>query len=105
MNTDNSRGAEPGLAALVLLLRFHGVSADPEQIRHRFGGGSIGIPEMLRCAKDLGLKARSRQITWERLANMPLPGIARLSMETISLWPRSAKTKRWFNRHCRRVRP
>jgi ATP-binding cassette, subfamily B, bacterial HlyB/CyaB len=78
MNTDNSRGAEPGLAALVLLLRFHGVSADPEQIRHRFGGGSIGIPEMLRCAKDLGLKARSRQLTWERLANMPLPGIVRL---------------------------
>jgi ATP-binding cassette, subfamily B, bacterial HlyB/CyaB len=78
MNTDNSRGAEPGLAALVLLFRFHGVSADPEQIRHRFGGGSIGIPEMLRCAKDLGLKTRSRQLTWEQLANMPLPGIARL---------------------------
>ena len=70
--------ADPGLLTLVTLLRFHGLSADPEQIRHRFGAGPIGIPEMLRCAKELGLKARSRLTTWERLVNSPLPGIVRL---------------------------
>jgi len=69
---------DPGLAALVMLLRFKGLGTDPEQIRHRFGAGTIGIPEMLRCAKELGLKARSRQSTWERLVNTPLPGIVRL---------------------------
>jgi subfamily B ATP-binding cassette protein HlyB/CyaB len=37
-----------GLLALITLLRFIGISADPEQIRHRFGGSPIGIPEMLR---------------------------------------------------------
>src|SRR5258708_9203860 len=31
---------------------------------------------MLRCAKDLGLKARARRTSWERLASTPLPGIA-----------------------------
>jgi subfamily B ATP-binding cassette protein HlyB/CyaB len=77
-DTGNKRLADPGLLALVMLLRFHGVGASPEQIRHRFGGGTIGIPEMLRCGKELGLKARSRITTWERLANTPLPGLVAL---------------------------
>ena len=49
--------ADQGLAALVMLLRLNGIGADPEQIRHRFGSATIGIPEMLRCAKEFGLKA------------------------------------------------
>ena len=50
--------ADAGLITLVTLLRFHGIGADPEQLRHRLGTASIGIPEMLRGAKELGLKAR-----------------------------------------------
>jgi subfamily B ATP-binding cassette protein HlyB/CyaB len=67
---------DPGLAALVLLLHFLGVGADPAQLRHRLGGGAVGVPEMLRCAKDLGLKARTIRTSWPRLAATPLPGIA-----------------------------
>src|SRR6516164_9240129 len=59
-----------------MLLHFHGIGADPEQIRHRFGGNRIGIPEMLRCAKDFGLKARERIVGWERLETTPMPAIA-----------------------------
>jgi ATP-binding cassette, subfamily B, bacterial HlyB/CyaB len=33
---------------------------------------------MLRCAKELGLKARARLTTWERLASTPLPAIVAL---------------------------
>jgi subfamily B ATP-binding cassette protein HlyB/CyaB len=76
--TGKSTLVDPGLLALVMLLRFHGIGADPEQIRHRFGAEVIRIPAMLRCAKELGLKARARRTTWERLANTPLPGIVRL---------------------------
>jgi ATP-binding cassette, subfamily B, bacterial HlyB/CyaB len=61
-----------------MLLGFHGLGADPDQIRHRFGGRPIGIAEILRCAKELGLKARSRVTSWERLASAPLPGIVTL---------------------------
>ena len=39
--------ADQGLAALVSLLRLNGIGADPEQIRHRFGGATIGIAESL----------------------------------------------------------
>ncbi len=67
---------DPGLGALVMLLRFQGIGADPEQIRHRFGGARIGVPEMLRCAKDLDVRARAFRTKWVRLAETPLPGIA-----------------------------
>src|ERR1700730_16050240 len=70
--------ADPGLITLVTLLRFRGIGADPEQIRHRFGGAPVGIPEMLRVAKELGLKARARRSEWSRLPNTPLPAIAAL---------------------------
>ena len=73
--TDKQARSESGLAALVLLLRFNGIGVNPEQIRHRFGD-DIGVLEMLRCAKEFGLKARSSQSKWQRLTNMPLPGIA-----------------------------
>ena len=69
---------DPGLNALVTLLRFHGIGADPEQIRHRFAKTAIGETEMLRCARDFGLKARARKIGWHRLTVTPLPGIASL---------------------------
>jgi ATP-binding cassette, subfamily B, bacterial HlyB/CyaB len=72
----DATAVDQGLAVLVTLLRFQGIGADPEQIRHKFGHGKIGVPEMLRCAKDLGLKARSYRTSWSRLATTPLPGIA-----------------------------
>src|SRR6266850_4798892 len=75
---DPPRPLDPGLAVLVTPLRFQGIGADPEQIRHRMGGIPIGIPEMLRCAKDLGLKARARTTSWDRLGRTPLPGIIAL---------------------------
>src|SRR5438552_12682253 len=76
--TDKSGATDQALSALVALLRFHGVGADVEQIRHRVGAKAIGIPEILRCAKELGLKARSVTTRWERLANTPMPAIAAL---------------------------
>jgi subfamily B ATP-binding cassette protein HlyB/CyaB len=68
---------DAGRLALTMLLRFHGVAADPEQIRHRFGG-EIGVTEMLRCAKEFDLKARLIKSNWSRLPDTPLPGIALL---------------------------
>src|SRR5438094_3812568 len=73
-----TKPADLGLAALVMLLRYNGIGADPEQIRHQFGGQKIGVQEMLRCAKELGLKARSVASNWPRLAKTPLPAIAAL---------------------------
>ena len=67
-----------GLDALMTLLHFQGVAADREQIRHRLGTNNVGASEILRCAKDFGLKARAATTKWSRLAKMPLPAIATL---------------------------
>jgi subfamily B ATP-binding cassette protein HlyB/CyaB len=72
----NARPLDPGLEALVTLLHLQGVAADAGQIRHRLGTDKIGAPDMLRCAKDLGLKARAYRTDWSRLARTPLPAIA-----------------------------
>jgi ATP-binding cassette, subfamily B, bacterial HlyB/CyaB len=68
--------ADPGLTALVMLLRFHGVSADPAQIRHQAGTPTLGTADMIRCAREFGLKARELKTNWPRLAKTPLPAIA-----------------------------
>src|SRR4029077_1034052 len=75
-DTNSARPADPGLEALVTLLRFQGVAADPDQISHRLGATVIGVPEMLRCAKGLGLKARAHRTNWSRLTKTPFPAIA-----------------------------
>lgn len=78
IEADPTKASDQGLAALVMLLRCHGIGAESGQIRHRCGTATIGITEMLRCAKDLGLKARAPTTNWNRLASTPLPGIAAL---------------------------
>ena len=63
-----------GVSVLVLLLRFHGIAADSKQLVHQYGE-TIGTVEILRCAKDLRLKARAIERTWQRLARTTLPAI------------------------------
>ncbi|TPK95516.1 type I secretion system permease/ATPase [Mesorhizobium sp. B2-4-14] len=69
---------DTGLVAFLLLVRFHGMAVDADQIRHRFAGSAIGTREMLRCARELGLRAQSRRTNWSRLLHTPLPGIVSL---------------------------
>jgi ATP-binding cassette, subfamily B, bacterial HlyB/CyaB len=75
--TDSSDSEhDTGLIALVLLLRFLGIAADPQQLKHQFGGSRIGVSEMLRCAKGMQVKARVMTSDWNRLAKTALPAIA-----------------------------
>jgi ATP-binding cassette, subfamily B, bacterial HlyB/CyaB len=77
-DNDNLRTVDQGLIALTGLLQLHGIGVDPEQVRHSFGEIPIGVSEMLRYAKQTGLKARSFTTTFARLEKIPLPGIAPL---------------------------
>ena len=74
MTQDN----DPGLFALVMLLRAHGVAAEQAQLSHCIGASAIGVAEMLRCAPTFGLKARAIRTKWKHLAQTPLPAIAAL---------------------------
>lgn len=73
-----SQQLDSGLAALVLLARYHSVPADPAALRHRFVERSerFGTPQIIRAARALELKARVINSSWQRLGQAPLPAIA-----------------------------
>ncbi|MGH7126291.1 MAG: cysteine peptidase family C39 domain-containing protein, partial [Stellaceae bacterium] len=67
---------DTGLEGLAMLLRFHGVAIEPQQLRHRLGlDERMGVPDILRAARALGLKARRVTTRLERLASTPLPAL------------------------------
>lgn len=66
---------DPGLHAIVALLRLNGVGVSPDQVQHQFGN-TIGVTEILRCAKGFGLKAKTVSTRLDRLAGIAMPCIA-----------------------------
>lgn len=69
---------DTGLSCLVLVARFLGVAAEPEQLRHQFAraGAPVESADIVRAARRLGLKARRISSEWKRLTNTPLPALA-----------------------------
>jgi len=69
---------DTGLSALVLVLRIKGQAVDVGQLWHQFGRSDrpLGSLELLRAARQLGLKARIVSSRWDRLRSTPLPAIA-----------------------------
>lgn len=69
---------DSGLACLVMLARFHGIAASPQQLAHEYAqsGHSFGKAEILLAARALGLKAKPARSLAERLPHCPLPAIA-----------------------------
>lgn len=69
---------DTGLACLVMLARYHGLAADPDQLRHEFAPDRVpfGVAELLLAAKQLGLSASRVSASFGRLPRTPLPAIA-----------------------------
>jgi len=63
-----------------MLARYHGVPADPAQLRHEFvqSGECFGVAEILRAARRLDLKARVADIQASENPDIP-PISARLA--------------------------
>lgn len=78
MDPEKELPNDPGIIALVMLMRLHGVAADGDQIRHRFAARPVGVAEMVRCGKEFGLRTRVVRTRWVRLPHTPLPVIAAL---------------------------
>lgn len=68
---------DPGLAALVLIARFHGIAVDQEQIRHHFAilNGAAKEPDLVLAARSIGLKARSVKLASDRISTTPFPAL------------------------------
>lgn len=72
--------ADEALASFVLLAKFLGMPAEPEQIHHDRGQGDkpYDFDDLIRIAKKLGLMARRRLSTFGDLAKLPLPALVAL---------------------------
>lgn len=75
--TDNQKKVDSGLYCFITIARFHGINADPEQIKHALAVGVEGMKEneILRAAKELGLKSKAANIKYKDLKKMTLPAI------------------------------
>lgn len=71
-----SEDGNGGLAALVLLLGYHQIAADPDQLAHALGGRSDPEPgDLVRLARKLGARASLKRTDADRLERIPLPAI------------------------------
>ena len=69
---------DTALACLVMMARFHGLAADPDQIAHQHiaAGQRLSVSDMLLAGRQLGLQVKRVTTRVERLATTPLPAVA-----------------------------
>ncbi len=99
--TDNAQNqTDSGIACLTMLLRFHKLAANPEQIARQYvpDSGAVDWITLTRAAKQLGLKARAVQIKAERLTKTPLPAIAQDNQGAFFILARVNDTKALLQR-------
>ncbi|WP_019612257.1 type I secretion system permease/ATPase [Thioalkalivibrio sp. AKL7] len=75
---DENGALDTGLTALAMLAQYHGVPANPAQLRHEFApdGQPFDFDRILHGARHLGLKAKRVRTKRARLEHTPLPAIA-----------------------------
>ncbi|WBA81432.1 type I secretion system permease/ATPase [Endozoicomonas sp. GU-1] len=75
----DGKGILSAADCLAMLARFHGLPAQPENIRHQMGLGDHppSDADVLRASRQLGLKGRAISITPEQLIRLPLPAMVR----------------------------
>ncbi len=70
--------SDSGIDCLVVLLGFHQIGADPQQLRHALGkGGAAEAGDLVRLARRLGARAKLARLKLTQLDGAPLPVIAR----------------------------
>ncbi|MDA8215116.1 MAG: type I secretion system permease/ATPase [Nitrospiraceae bacterium] len=78
---EQKQKVDTGLYCLVMIAQYHGIAADAEQIRHAYaiGNDGAGTIDILRAAKDMGLKAKAVNVEYERLQRLQLPAIVEIT--------------------------
>ncbi|HEY3598992.1 MAG TPA: type I secretion system permease/ATPase [Paraburkholderia sp.] len=69
---------DSGLTCLLMIARYHGIAADPDQLAHQFKQGNAPLTQtgLLLAAKSLGLNAKQTKVHWDRLDRIAFPAIA-----------------------------
>lgn len=93
-DADHSPAIDSSLTCFVLLAKFLGTPAEPEQIRHERGQGDgpFTFNQLARVAKRLALVARRRTATRPELARLPTPLLIALADGGAALLLRADET-------------
>jgi subfamily B ATP-binding cassette protein HlyB/CyaB len=69
---------DAGLALLLLIAHFHGVAAEPAQLRHNAAlqGRAFSEDDLVLAARSLGLRARAVPLEAKRMDRLPWPALA-----------------------------
>ncbi|MBS0156459.1 MAG: type I secretion system permease/ATPase [Nitrospira sp.] len=72
--------SDTGLLSLLIIAQYYDLPADGWQLRHQFAqsGHKLSDAELLRAAKDLGLKAGFVTREWNKLYETTFPAMAKL---------------------------
>jgi ATP-binding cassette, subfamily B, bacterial HlyB/CyaB len=69
-----------GLSCLKLLLNFHQIPAELDQLKHALGGNDdIGMIDLVRLGSQLGAKSRIVEVRLDKLERQPMPCIVKLA--------------------------
>lgn len=71
-------GIDSGLISFIIIANYHGLAADPSQIRHQLALGDEKVSdfEILKIAKNFKLKAKVIQSNTEKITKLTFPAIA-----------------------------
>ena len=75
---DNLTAPDPGAGALAFILQLLGLPANAAELLHLSGKAALTEEDMLRLSRRFPVKARAIFSDTERLANTPLPALARM---------------------------
>jgi ATP-binding cassette, subfamily B, bacterial HlyB/CyaB len=78
----NEPAAPSGLGCLIIVARTHGVHLTAPQLVHdnMLGAGEVSAAQIVKCARNAGLKAEATRLTWKGLTHLKkaFPAIVRL---------------------------
>lgn len=70
---------DSALESFITMVHFHGISVNSEQIRHAYAiNEKMSEIEIVKAAKELGLKSKKANVEYGKLPKMVLPAIAKL---------------------------
>lgn len=92
---ENSKAVDKGIKALVLIANHYDLKGDYNQIRHNyvFNNEEISKINLIRAAKEIGLKAKLVKIEIDKLETMKFPAIVCLKENSYVILTRIFKEK------------
>ena len=88
--SQKSNSIDPGLYCFITITQFHGIAADPEQLKHALAleEGIMGEVDMLRAARTLKLKAKISTVKYKQLEKLPMPVIVGMKKDKFAVLAR-----------------